>query len=66
MSVTAAKGFVASGVAAGIRRRDRKDLAIVRSLPPAIGAAMFTRNRVQAACLRSPASTSRSPTRRRS
>ena len=31
MSVTAAKGFVASGVAAGIRRRDRKDLAIVRS-----------------------------------
>ena len=51
MSVTAARGFVASGVAAGIRRRDRKDLAIVRSLPPAIGAAMFTRNRVQAACL---------------
>ncbi len=51
MSVTAAKGFVASGVVAGIRRRDRKDLAIVRSLPPAVGAAMFTRNRVQAACL---------------
>jgi glutamate N-acetyltransferase/amino-acid N-acetyltransferase len=51
VSVTAAKGFVASGVAAGIRRRDRKDLAIVRSLPPAVGAAMFTRNRVQAACL---------------
>jgi glutamate N-acetyltransferase / amino-acid N-acetyltransferase len=51
VSVTAARGFVASGVAAGIRRRDRKDLAIVRSLPPAIGAAMFTRNRVQAACL---------------
>jgi glutamate N-acetyltransferase/amino-acid N-acetyltransferase len=51
MSVTAASGFVASGVAAGIRRRDRKDLAIVRSLPPAVGAAMFTRNRVQAACL---------------
>jgi glutamate N-acetyltransferase/amino-acid N-acetyltransferase len=51
VSVTAAKGFVASGVAAGIRRRDRKDLAIVRSLPPAVGGAMFTRNRVQAACL---------------
>src|SRR4051794_16294107 len=51
MSVTAAAGFVASGVAAGIRRRDRKDLAIVRSVPPATGAAMFTRNRVQAACL---------------
>ncbi|MEI8105980.1 MAG: bifunctional glutamate N-acetyltransferase/amino-acid acetyltransferase ArgJ [Actinomycetes bacterium] len=51
MSVTTAKGFVASGVAAGIRRRDRKDLAVVRSLVPATGAAMFTRNRVQAACL---------------
>ncbi len=51
MSVTAARGFVASGIAAGIRRRDRKDLAIVRSVPPAVGAAMFTRNKVQAACL---------------
>jgi glutamate N-acetyltransferase/amino-acid N-acetyltransferase len=51
MSITAARGFVASGVAAGIRRRDRLDLAIVRSVPPATGAAMFTRNRVQAACL---------------
>jgi glutamate N-acetyltransferase/amino-acid N-acetyltransferase len=51
VSVTAAAGFVASGVAAGIRRRDRKDLAIVRSVPRATGAAMFTRNRVQAACL---------------
>jgi glutamate N-acetyltransferase/amino-acid N-acetyltransferase len=51
MSVTAAKGFAASGVAAGIRRQERKDLAIVRSLVPAVGAAMFTRNQVQAACL---------------
>jgi glutamate N-acetyltransferase/amino-acid N-acetyltransferase len=51
VSVTAAKGFAASGVAVGIRRRERKDLAIVRSLTPAVGAAMFTRNKVQAACL---------------
>ncbi len=51
MSVTAAKGFVASGTAAGIRRRERKDLAVVRSLTHATGAAMFTRNKVQAACL---------------
>jgi glutamate N-acetyltransferase/amino-acid N-acetyltransferase len=51
VSVTAATGFAASGVAAGIRRRERKDLAIVRSLSPAVGAAMFTRNKVQAACL---------------
>jgi glutamate N-acetyltransferase/amino-acid N-acetyltransferase len=51
VSVTAAKGFVASGVEAGIRREGRKDLAVVRSLPHATGAAMFTRNRVQAAPL---------------
>jgi glutamate N-acetyltransferase/amino-acid N-acetyltransferase len=48
MSVTAAQGFVASGVAAGIRR-SAPDLAIVRSVPPAVGAAMWTTNRVQAA-----------------
>jgi glutamate N-acetyltransferase/amino-acid N-acetyltransferase len=51
VSVTAAKGFVASGIAAGIKHADRKDLAVVRSVPPATGTAMFTRNRVQAACL---------------
>jgi glutamate N-acetyltransferase/amino-acid N-acetyltransferase len=48
MSVTAAKGFVAAGVEAGIRR-ERKDLALLRSLPRATGAAMWTQNRVQAA-----------------
>ena len=51
MSVTAAKGFVASGVEAGIKYTARKDLAVVRSVPHATGGAMFTRNRVQAACL---------------
>ena len=50
MSVTAAKGFVASGVHAGIRYT-KPDLAIVRSTEPAVGAAMWSRNRVQAACL---------------
>jgi glutamate N-acetyltransferase/amino-acid N-acetyltransferase len=48
MSVTAAKGFVASGVRCGIRR-ERPDLALVRSLPRATGAAMFTANRMAAA-----------------
>jgi glutamate N-acetyltransferase / amino-acid N-acetyltransferase len=48
MSVTAAKGFVASGVRAQIRRQKR-DLALLRSLVPATGAAMWTQNRVQAA-----------------
>ena len=46
--VTAAKGFVAAGVHAGIRRSS-PDLAVVRSAIPAVGAGMFTANRVQAA-----------------
>lgn len=49
MSVTAATGFVASGVAAGIRPSGNPDVALVRSLPPAVGAALWTTNRVQAA-----------------
>jgi len=49
MSVTAAKSFVASGVACGIRKNGRRDVAIVRSLVPATGAAMFTTNRFLAA-----------------
>jgi glutamate N-acetyltransferase / amino-acid N-acetyltransferase len=49
LSVTAAKGFVASGVACGIRKSGRRDVAIVRSLVPATGAAMFTTNRFLAA-----------------
>ncbi len=48
--VTAPKGFVASGVHAGIRRSS-KDLAVFRSEAPSVGAAMFSRNKVQAACL---------------
>ena len=48
MSVTAAGGFVASGVHAGIRRSG-PDLAIVRSTVPAVGAAVWTTNRVLAA-----------------
>ena len=48
MSVTAARGFVASGVEAGIRRSGL-DVAVVRSTERAVGAAMWTANRVQAA-----------------
>ena len=49
MSVTAARGFVASGIACGIRKSGAPDLALVRSVEPAVGAAMFTKNRVKAA-----------------
>jgi glutamate N-acetyltransferase/amino-acid N-acetyltransferase len=48
MSVTAAQGFVAAVVHAGIRR-DRKDVALVVASHEATGAAMWTQNRVQAA-----------------
>ncbi len=48
MSVTAPRGFVASGVHCGIRA-SAPDLALVRSLPSATGAAMWTVNRFQAA-----------------
>jgi glutamate N-acetyltransferase / amino-acid N-acetyltransferase len=48
MSVTAATGFVAAGVHAGIRRSG-PDLAIVRSTVPAVGAAVWTTNRILAA-----------------
>jgi glutamate N-acetyltransferase/amino-acid N-acetyltransferase len=48
MSVTAAKGFAAAGVRAGIRR-SAKDLAVVRSTVPAVGTAMWTVNQVLAA-----------------
>jgi glutamate N-acetyltransferase/amino-acid N-acetyltransferase len=49
LSVTAAQGFVASGVHCGIRKKNRLDLSLVRSLVPATGAGMFTINRVLAA-----------------
>jgi glutamate N-acetyltransferase / amino-acid N-acetyltransferase len=49
VSVTAAEGFLASGVTAGIRPSGQPDLAVVRSVPRAVGAALWTTNRVQAA-----------------
>jgi glutamate N-acetyltransferase/amino-acid N-acetyltransferase len=49
VSVTAAKGFVASGVHCGIRKKKRLDLALVRSVAPTTGAGLFTSNRVVAA-----------------
>ncbi len=48
MTVTAPQGFVAAGVHAKIRK-EKRDLALVRSLTPATGAAMWTQNRVLAA-----------------
>src|SRR3954453_23991644 len=47
-AVTAAKGFVAGAVHAGIRK-SKLDLAVVRSTGPPVGAGMFTANRARAA-----------------
>ena len=47
--VTAARGFRASGVHAGVKRSRKPDLALVVCELPATAAAVFTRNRVQAA-----------------
>ena len=47
--VTAASGFRASGVSAGIKRNRRPDMALVASDLPAVCAGTFTTNRVKAA-----------------
>ncbi|MBA6436489.1 bifunctional glutamate N-acetyltransferase/amino-acid acetyltransferase ArgJ [Streptomyces sp. GMR22] len=50
MSVTAARGFTASGVAAGIKENGNPDLALVVNTGPRLAAAaVFTSNRVKAA-----------------
>ncbi|HSF86424.1 MAG TPA: bifunctional glutamate N-acetyltransferase/amino-acid acetyltransferase ArgJ [Acidimicrobiia bacterium] len=48
MSVTAAAGFLAAGVAAGIKPAGDPDMALVVGTPGTIGAAVFTTNRAAA------------------
>ncbi len=47
--VTAAKGYKAASVAAGIKYKDRKDMALIYSEKPALAAGTFTTNVVKAA-----------------
>ena len=47
--VTAAKGFAAAGVEAGIKYKNRKDMALVYSSVPCQVAGTFTTNVVKAA-----------------
>ena len=47
--VTAAKGFQAAGVEAGVKYKDRKDMALVYSKTPCVAAGVFTSNVVKAA-----------------
>ena len=49
MSVTFAKGFIAAGVASGLKQSGNKDLALIRNEGPLqLGAAVFTTNRCKA------------------
>lgn len=49
--VTAPRGFKANGVAAGIKRSGKRDLALIVSEVPAVSAAVYTKNSVKAAPL---------------
>jgi len=49
--VTAAKGFLAAGVEANIKYKNRKDMAMVYSQVPCQAAGTFTSNVVKAACV---------------
>ena len=48
-SITFAKGFLAQGVVAGIKKGDKSDLAIIYSESPASVAGVFTQNQIKAA-----------------
>ncbi|CFX05898.1 Arginine biosynthesis protein ArgJ [Syntrophomonas zehnderi OL-4] len=50
-SVTSPQGFLAQGVAAEIKKNDKKDLAIIYSTTPCTAAGVFTTNIVRAACV---------------
>lgn len=50
--VTAAKGYQAASVAAGIKYQNRKDMALIYSEVPCVSAGTFTKNVVKAAPVR--------------
>ncbi len=50
--LTAAKGFLAAGVASGVKKRGKLDLALLLSERPAVSAATFTGNAAAAAPVR--------------
>jgi len=50
-SVTAPLGFLAEGVEAVIKKKDKKDVAVIFSEQPCAAAGVFTTNKVRAACV---------------
>ena len=49
--ITSAKGFMAQGVCAEIKKKDKKDIAVVYSDRRGSAAAVYTTNKVRAACI---------------
>ena len=49
-TITSPKGFLASGIFVGLKRA-RKDIALIKSLEPAVVAGLFTTNKVPAHCV---------------
>ncbi len=49
--ITAPQGFIANGVACGIKRSGKTDLGLIASTVPAVTAAVFTKNSLKAAPL---------------
>ena len=49
--VTAPQGFLANGIASGIKRSGKLDLGIIVSEYPAVTAGVFTKNSIKAAPL---------------
>jgi glutamate N-acetyltransferase/amino-acid N-acetyltransferase len=50
-SITAPQGFLAQGVCADLKAKDKKDVALIYSQVPCTAAGTFTTNRVRAACV---------------
>ncbi|HBK52676.1 MAG TPA: ornithine acetyltransferase, partial [Syntrophomonas wolfei] len=50
-SVCAPRGFLAQGAEAGIKKIDKKEVAIIYSTEPCTAAGVFTSNKVRAACI---------------
>ena len=48
-SICAPKGFFATGIACGLKKSNKKDLALIYSSTPATSAGVFTTNKVKAA-----------------
>lgn len=50
--ITTPRGFKAAGISCGIKKRNKKDLALIYSEVPARAAALFTTNQIKAAPLK--------------